>query len=259
MKIVALVVVLLAVFGVAAASATGRGEPGRPAAVLARGELRVCSTGDYRPFTYRDPAGRWSGIDVDLAGDLAHRLGVRPTLVQTTWAQLAHDVGSRCDLAMGGISVTAERARLATYSTSYQRDGKTPITRCADVARFGTPEQIDRPEVRVVVNPGGTNEKYVRTQLRRATVVPYPDNNTIFGELLAGRADLMITDASETRWQARQHPQLCAVHPDHPFTDDEKAYLLPRNPGPLLDYVNGWLRAIREDGTYAAVTQRWFG
>ncbi|MDT7696609.1 MAG: cyclohexadienyl dehydratase, partial [Pseudonocardiales bacterium] len=38
-----------------------------------RGELRVCSTGDYRPFTYRDPAtGQFSGIDIDMAGDMAH-------------------------------------------------------------------------------------------------------------------------------------------------------------------------------------------
>lgn len=259
MKIVALVVVLFAVFGFATASAATRAEPGPADTVLARGELRVCSTGDYRPFTYRDPAGRWSGIDFDLAGDLAHRLGLRPVLVQTTWARLAGDVGHRCDLAMGGISVTAERARLATYSTPYQRDGKTPIVRCADVARFGTLAQIDRPGVRVVVNPGGTNEKFARTRLHQATVVGHSDNNTIFDELLAGRADLMITDASETRWQSRQHPQLCAVHPDHPFTDDEKAYLLPHGSGLLLGYVNGWLRTIREDGTYAAVTRRWLG
>ncbi|GAA3555496.1 transporter substrate-binding domain-containing protein [Amycolatopsis ultiminotia] len=259
MKIVAFVVVLLAVLGLAPASASGSADAGRLGTVLARGELQVCSTGDYRPFSYLDPAGRWSGIDIDLAGDLARRLGVRLALVRTTWARLATDVGSRCDLAMGGISVTAERARLATYSTAYQRDGKTPITRCPDVARFETTAQIDRPDVRVVVNPGGTNEKFVRTQLRHATVVRYPDNNTIFGELIDGRADLMITDASETRWQSRQHPQLCAVHPDRPFTDDEKAYLLPRDPGQLLGCVNGWLRAIRADGTYSAVSRRWFG
>ncbi|HTF51385.1 MAG TPA: transporter substrate-binding domain-containing protein, partial [Pseudonocardia sp.] len=47
-----------------------------------RGELRVCSTGDYRPFTYRDPGtDRWSGIDIDMAGDMAAKLGARLTVV----------------------------------------------------------------------------------------------------------------------------------------------------------------------------------
>src|SRR5690606_40866418 len=59
------------------------------------------------------------------------------------------------------------------------------------------------PDVRVVVNPGGTNEKFARERLKRATIVQHPDNNTIFDEIIAGRADLMITDAAETRWQAR--------------------------------------------------------
>src|SRR5262249_31114042 len=76
--------------------------------VAQRGELRVCSTGDYRPFTYRDPAtNKWSGIDLDMAGDLARKLGVRMTVVPTTWTTVADDVAAdRCDVAMGGVSVT---------------------------------------------------------------------------------------------------------------------------------------------------------
>jgi cyclohexadienyl dehydratase len=38
-----------------------------------------------------------------------------------------------------------------------------------------------------------------------------------------GQADRMITDATETRWQAQQHPELCAPHPEAPFTFSEKA------------------------------------
>src|SRR6476660_2728000 len=81
-------VALLAVLGIgtAGASAYHGGQPlSRLDTIAEHGEVKVCSTGDYRPFTYLDPAtGAWSGIDVDMAGDLAHRLGVRLTLVQTT-------------------------------------------------------------------------------------------------------------------------------------------------------------------------------
>jgi len=228
-------------------------------AVAARGELRVCSTGDYRPFTYRDPAGNWSGIDVDMARDLARELGVRATFVPTTWSALSRDFAARCDIGAGGISVTLERARTAFFSTPYVRDGKTPIALCRNAARFGTVEQIDRPEVRVAVNPGGTNEQFARERLPRATKVANPDNNRIFEDLRSGRADLMITDATETRWQARQHPELCAIHPDRPFTFAEKAYLLPRGDVVFQQFVDQWLHLRINDGTYRRLSAAWTG
>jgi cyclohexadienyl dehydratase len=225
-------------------------------AVLASGEITVCSTGDYRPFTHLDEAtGQWEGIDIDMAGDLAADLGVRLTLVKTTWGTLVDDLGRTCDIAMGGISVTTDRAKRAFYSDAYLVDGKTPITRCENVDRFQTVDQINQPGVRAVVNPGGTNEQFARTNLTRATIVPHPDNNTIFEEILAGRADLMITDATETRWQQQQHPELCAVHPEAPFTFSEKAYLLPRGDVVLQEWVNNWLRIAQHDGTYQRFAQ----
>jgi cyclohexadienyl dehydratase len=113
------------------------------------GELRVCSTGDYRPFTYRDPrTNRWTGIDIDMAGDMAHQLGVRLTTVPSTWNMLADDVtANRCDVAMGGISINLKRARKAAYTDPYLIDGKTPITHCTESARFQTLDLIDRPGV----------------------------------------------------------------------------------------------------------------
>jgi cyclohexadienyl dehydratase len=212
-------------------------------AVLANGEIKVCSTGDYRPFTYLDEAtSTWDGIDIDMAGDLAAKLGVRLTLVKTTWGTLVDDLGRACDVAMGGISVTTDRAKRAFYSDPYLVDGQTL-------------EQINQPGVRAVVNPGGTNEKFADANLTKATIVRHPDNNTIFEEILAGRADLMITDATETRWQQQQHPELCAVHPEAPFTFSEKAYLLPRGDVVLQEWVNGWLRIARNDGTYDRFAQ----
>ena len=228
-------------------------------AVLQRGEIRVCSTGDYRPFTYRDADGEWSGIDIDMARDLAARLGVEATIVPTTWETLMADFKARCDIAVGGVSITLDRATEAFFSNAYIQDGKTPITRCENVDRFGTLEQIDRPGVRAIVNPGGTNERFARDNLEQATIVEHPDNNTIFEEIIAGRADLMMTDAAETKWQAKRHPELCAVHPDGPFSFSEKAYLLPRGDVVFQQAVNHWLDLAMNDGTYARLSAPWIG
>ncbi|MCX2731848.1 transporter substrate-binding domain-containing protein [Saccharopolyspora sp. NFXS83] len=240
-------------------STTGQGLRSTMDAIAERGELRVCSTGDYRPFTYRDANGAWSGIDIDMARDLAAELGVRATIVATTWESLSEDFAQRCDIAAGGVSVTLKRAKEAFFSDAYVVDGKTPITRCENAARFLTLEQIDRPGVRAVVNPGGTNEKFAREKLHRAEIVPHPDNNTIFEEIRSGRADLMITDGAETKWQARQHPELCAVHPDQPFTFSEKAYLLPRGDVVFQQFVNEWLHLRKHDGTYDRIARPWIG
>jgi cyclohexadienyl dehydratase len=83
--------------------------------------------------------------------------------------------------------------------------------------------------VRVITPPGGTNESFDRDHLHGARIIVFHDNTQIFNEVIARRADVMITDSTETKLQQKLHPELCAVHPDHPFTFSEKAYLLPRD------------------------------
>ncbi|ULN44992.1 transporter substrate-binding domain-containing protein [Mycolicibacterium goodii] len=221
--------------------------------------LRVCSTGDYRPFTYRDPQGAWSGMDIELADDVARRLDVKAEMVQTSWANLVDDLNARCDIAMGGISITLERAQDAVYSKPYLRDGKAAIVRCADASRFRSLPDIDRPGVRVVVNPGGTNAEFAADNLKQATVIEHPDNNTIFGEISGGNADAMITDASEIRFQTAQDHTLCPVSIDQPFTFEQKAYLLPATATDTARWVDQWLNIAQHDGTYDRISQKWLG
>ncbi|MFI1159471.1 transporter substrate-binding domain-containing protein [Streptomyces sioyaensis] len=228
-------------------------------AVPRGGVLRVCTTGDYRPFSYRDPGtGRYRGVDIDMARDLAKSLDARPRYVATTWARLVGDLSAgRCDIAMGGVSVTLARARSVYFSEPTRTDGKTPLVRCTDKDRYRTLRQIDRPGTRVIVNPGGTNEEFARSHLKHATLTVHPDNTTIFDEIIAGRADVMMTDASETRYQAKIHPQLCSLHPDKPFTFSEKAYALPRGDDEFKAYVDQWVHLATHDGTYRKYEDVW--
>jgi len=224
-----------------------------------RGVLRVCTTGDYRPFSHRDAkTGAYTGIDISMAGNLAKSLDAKPKFVATTWAKLVDDLAAgRCDIGMGGVSVTLERARKAAFSEPYLTDGKTPIVRCEDEKKYQTLDDIDRPGVRVVVNPGGTNEEFARAHIKRATLTVHPDNTTIFDEIIDGRADVMMTDASETRYQSKIHPELCAVHPDKPFSFSEKAYALPRADAQFKEYVDQWVHLATHDGTYRKYADEW--
>lgn len=230
-------------------------------AILAAGQLRVGSTGDYRPFTSRDPAsGAYSGFDIDLAKSLADAMGVKLVVVPTAWpAMMADFKADKFDIAMGGVSVTYPRQLVGVFSIPYMHEGKTPITACANVARFSTLAQIDKPSVRVLTNPGGTNEAFDHAHLKAAKIIVFADNTKIFDQLAAGKADLMITDASETRFQANLHKgKLCSVHPDKPFDFAEKAYWMQRDFA-LKAFVDQWLHTSMQNGVYQAIFRKYFG
>ena len=132
-------------------------------AIRARGTLLVGTTGDYKPFSFRNPDGSYVGADIDMARLYAAHLGVRPVFVPTAWGQLNGDFAAKkFDIAVGGVTNLPPRAAIAPFSTTTYVDGKRPIARCADRDRYVSVAAIDRPAVRVVVNPGASNEDFAR-------------------------------------------------------------------------------------------------
>jgi cyclohexadienyl dehydratase len=222
--------------------------------------LRIGTTGDYRPFTALDKSsGEYSGFDIDLARSLGQALGAKVEFVPTTWGTLARDPAKRRLRHRHGRRLGDPRPeKIGFFSAPYLREGKTPIARCPDQAKYQTLADIDRPGVRVIANQGGTNERFDRAHLHAAEIVLYPDNLTIFDQLAKGDADVMITDASETRFQQKLHPDiLCAIHPDKPFDFAEKAYWMVPDPA-LKAFVDQWLHLAMEDGEYDALYAKWF-
>ncbi len=217
--------------------------------------LRVATTGDYAPFSF-DAHGHLSGADIELARNLAAHLGAKPAFIRTSWPGLATDLrDGRFDVALSGIGYTEERAALGLYSAAYHEGGKTLIARCTDRERFDTPAELDRPEVRVIVNPGGTNERYVREHVHLARIVVHPDNRGVFAEIAAGRADVMVTDDVEADLQARRWPgQLCRTYPGT-LTRGDKRILMARDPA-LQAVVDEWLAEAIAAGEPARELER---
>ena len=232
--------------------------PSRLDEILARGTLRVCTTGDYKPYSFLKPDGQFEGIDIDAAQNLAQSMNVKAEFIKTSWSNLMNDFIAKCDIAVGGVSSSLERQKRAFFTQPYMVDGKTPIARCADKTKYETIAEIDKPGMRVIVNPGGTNERFARVNVRNADIKVWNDNVTIFDEIAKGDADLMMTDASETRYQQKLHPGvLCAVHPEKPFDFAEKAYWMQRDPA-LKAFVDQWLHIAMEDGSFRKIYAAWF-
>lgn len=104
--------------------------------VIQQGQLRVCTTGDYKPYTSKAEDGEYSGIDIAMARSLADSLGVKVEWVQTTWKTLMPDMlAGKCDIGMGGISVTLDRQKKPSSAPRWMSTAKSPsyaarIRRC---------------------------------------------------------------------------------------------------------------------------------
>ena len=221
--------------------------------VLDSGILRVGYTGDYPPFSSANVSAEPSGIDMDMARDLALALSARIHWIPSTWPTLMQDLQqSRFDIAMSGISINLDRGRTAFFSSAYHSGGKTPVIRCTDVERYNSMAKIDLPGTRVIVNPGGTNARFAQQHLQQAQIQLHEDNRSIFTEIVQGRADVMITDQIEVQLQSTLKPTLCAAMPDVVLTFSEKAYLMPQDIV-WKEYVNTWLAQRKGDGTLAAI------
>jgi len=217
------------------------------------GVLRVGTTGDYAPFS-SDRDGTLRGFDIQLALALARHWNVDVQFVRTSWPTLMSDLANhRFDIAASGISVTPDRDAVADFSVAYHVDGKMPIARCAERAKYQTLAGIDREGVRVIVNPGGTNEAFVRERIKRARVLRHADNRTIFEEIVAGRADAMFTDAIEVELQSLRHPELCAVM-SNTLTRAPKALLIPQG-STLRTSTDEWLAARVKTGELKSLLQ----
>ncbi|WP_433724298.1 transporter substrate-binding domain-containing protein [Nocardia sp. CA-129566] len=223
------------------------------------GVLRVCTTGDYPPYTLREDDGTYRGVDITLATDLAATLHVVPQWIPTTWSTLTDDFLAHCDIAVGGISDTAARRRVADFSIATSIDGKTPVTRRADADSYATIEQINRPEVRVIVNRGGTNEAFARANFPAAQLTIWPDNLTIYDQIEQRNADVFVTDSVEGRYRQRTHTTLQVLHPDAPFDSAPKAYLLPQGDTLFNAVVNTWLESEIRSGRSNQLLTDWIG
>ncbi|ERI13010.1 cyclohexadienyl dehydratase [Brucella sp. NBRC 14130] len=227
--------------------------------IMARGVLKVGTPGDYSPFSFRDPkTGAFTGLDIDQAQSLAKALGARLEIVETSWPTLTQDFrDDKFDIAMGGVSITLERQKIGLFSRPYVEDGKAPIARCADKDKFRTIAEIDKPGVKVIANPGGTNSIFVHDNIKQAQIIPWKDNKSIFDALAAGEGDVMITDGAETYYQQKQHPGiLCAVDVEKPFNHIDKAYWIQRDPY-WAAFVDQWIDLSKRDGSFDAIRDKW--
>ena len=225
-----------------------------------RGTLLVGTTGDYRPLSYKEPeTGEYWGFGIDVAGEIARDLGVSVSFVPTSWPTLSADVQTPelFDLAIGGITITDARIETMDMSEGYLDNGKTILCRKEEADKYKTLEDLNKPEVRVMVNPGGLNEKFARENLPSCTLIVYEKNEEIPSKVVEGEADVMITEITEAPWYVQTDSRLAAPLLEKPFTRGQIGVLMRKGQGDLLKKVNSTLQKMKSNGKLKVLCEKY--
>ena len=225
-----------------------------------RGTLLAGTTGDYRPLSFREDDGTYWGFGIEVAGEIAKRLGVGLQFVPTSWPTLSADVQAEpqtFDLAIGGITITDARRETMLMSDGYLANGKTILCRAEDANRYKSLADIDKPEVRVMVNPGGLNEKFANANLTHATIIVHQKNEEIPTLIAGGKADVMITEITEAPYYVQTDPRLAAPLINEPFTHGEIGVLMRKGQEDLLQLVNDVIRQMKSDGSLRLLHEKY--
>ena len=231
--------------------------------ILSRGTIRIGTTGDYIPMSYLNPAtGDYEGIDAELSKLIADSLGVKIEYVPTTWPTLSADMlAGKFDIALCGISRNYARAKSMAMSDAYGEGlfGKTILCRKTDAKKFKTIADMNKPSVRIMINPGGTNEKFARANLPNAKLIVHEENADIPIQIAEGNADIMITETVEAFSWVKREPKLAAPLVDKPFSRHSCGILMQKGDQEFLNYINFVLAELRMDGTLEQLEIKYLG
>ncbi len=232
---------------------------GKVADIVGRGTLLVGTTGDYRPLSFCENGNYW-GFGIEVAQEMGRDLGVKVEFVRTSWPTLTADVTAdpqSFDMAIGGITITDARQEKMVMSEGYLANGKTILCRAAEADRYHSLEDLDKPEVRVMVNPGGLNEKFANEQLTHATIIVHQKNEEIPALVAEGKADVMITEITEAPYYVKTDSRLAAPMMDRPFTNGKIGVLMRKGQDDLLQMVNNSIQRMKTDGTLQRLCEKY--
>ena len=233
---------------------------GKVAEIKRRGTLLVGTTGDYRPLSFRESDGSYWGFGIEVAKEIAKELGVKIAFVQTSWPTLSADVMAdpqTFDFAIGGITITDARRETMLMSVGYLSNGKTILCRASESKRYKSLSDLDKPEVKVMVNPGGLNEKFAHDNLKHASIIVHQKNEEIPSLVAVGKADVMITEITEAPYYVQADSRLAAPLLSKPFNHGEIGILMRKGQNDLLQMVNGIIRKMKRNGTLRRLKKEW--
>jgi len=254
-RLQALLLGLLLALGVSGASAASSSSLNK---VLDSGTLRVGTTGDFNPMSFKDPETReYKGHQIDAAKQLAADLGVEIEFVPTDWKTLINGiVADKYDIVMTGTSMTVSRAKAAGYTIPWGRTGYLPLARKGKADRFKSWEDLNSADVTVGYNLGTSFADFVRNRLPKAKRKEVESPARDWQELLAGRVDVTISSTLEAGKLSSTHEKLVI-----PFQETANSlplsFMVRQDDQVWLNFLNNWMRMKHEIGFFKELNKTW--
>ena len=226
--------------------------------ILANGELRVGTTGDWNPMTMIDPNSKErTGFDIDIANALATDMGVKVVFVPTTWKTLVNGVvADKYDMT-SSASLSPKRALVAGYSGSYFAVEDVPLMLRKNKGKYNSWEDLNNPSVTVAVTLGTVQEKRAEVLFDNSKIIKVSSPARDYQEVLAGRADISMTSNLEAAKLVEQYPELMIVPVQKGKNPTPLAMLLPQSDQVWINYVNHWIILKTERGFFDQLKAKW--
>jgi len=226
--------------------------------ILADGELRFGTTGDWNPMSMIDPSSmKRTGFDIDIANELASDMGVKVVFVPTTWKNLVNGlVADKYDMT-SSASLSPKRALVAGYSESYFALADVPMMLRKNNGKYNNWEDLNNPSVKVAVTLGTVQEKRAEELFKNSKIIKVSSPARDFQEVLAGRADISMTSNTEAAKLVEQYPELMIVPVQKGKNPTPIAMLLPQADQVWINYVNHWIIFKKERGFFDKLKDEW--
>ena len=226
--------------------------------ILESGRLRVGTTGDFRPMSFKDPAtGDYLGYDIDVVRELATDLGVEVEFVSTDWANLVGGIAQDQYDITTSASMTPDRATRAAFSEPFVEFGTVPIVLAANAGRFSSWASMNQPEVTVAVTRGTIFEEQARRFLPDAQIQSVEPPQRGVDEVRGNRSLVALTSNVEAAALVTTYPELTTVGVEALRAVRPGAFLLARDDQVWINFVDDWVRMNRASGFFQDLEAKW--
>ena len=220
--------------------------------------FKIGTTADYPPFSYVN-LDKYVGFDIDIIKEIFCDLSLKFEFIKTSWSNLNHDLLSgKFDMAVGGISLIEDRSDFL-FSTAIMFDGKTLLTTKKYENKIKSFSDIDKNKFTIVENIGGTNEKFVKENIKNAKVIFLENNLEIFERLAEGEFDFMFTDLSEALHREMLDERLLVIRPINLYTKPlGYGFIFNKNNEELRNYINPSLEKLINSEKFKEISYKYF-
>lgn len=224
-------------------------------AVQARGTLRIGTEGTYAPFTFHDASGKLTGFDVEIAEEVAARLGVDAEFFETQWDGIFAGMDAkRFDVIFNQVSITDERKVKYDFSDPYIVSKAVLIVR------------EDNEDIKTFADLKGKKAGQSLTsnlsdiaRENGAEIVGTEGFNQAIDLLTSGRIDATVNDGLSYLDLKKQKPDVKIKQVDEIAQGSESAAVFLKGNDELVQAVSDALAEMKEDGTYLQISEKYFG